>query len=497
MLSSAQEEHMEHVDVAIIGAGIAGMQSAFLLTSLGRRTALIEASPWIGGSFHLLDRTFPTDSCGLCFMEAGPAPAFCPTLESARSPLVSLHTLTQVTAVEGEAGDFRLTLRRQPRYVDPARCTACGECLTVCPVSGPSFDEGTLAPRKAIYRPPWRAVPRAFVIDPALCTHCGACAEVCPENAIDLDMPAETVTLHAGAIIAAPGFTPFPAERKGEYGFGVLDNVVTSIQFERMISFSGSTGGRIVRPSDGQPARRLAFISCVGSRDPAVGRPYCSSICCMITAKQAAIARELDPQAACTVFYIDLRAQGRDDEYYLARRLNSPGIRYIRCQVSTIKQSQRTKDVVIAYWDEAGVHQEEAFDLAVLAVGFGPPAEAQELAKALQIALDEAGFARTSPLRPAESSRPGVFAAGAFREPKDIVHSVVEAGAAAALAAVWTPTPAEAGAEENPTMRPGLEDEPPRLGVFLGEVGRPDAGRLGVRGAVSFTKLTLPTVLRV
>ncbi|MGC8826030.1 MAG: 4Fe-4S binding protein, partial [Anaerolineae bacterium] len=174
---SARDEHLEHVDAAVIGAGIAGMQAAFLLTSLGRHVALLDTAPWIGGSFHLLDRTFPTDSCGLCFMEAGLSPTFCPTLESARSPLLSIYPLTQVIAVEGKAGDFRLTLRRLPRFVDPALCTACGECLAVCPVSGPSFDEGTLAPRQAIYRPPWRAVPRAFVIDPLLCTHCGACVE--------------------------------------------------------------------------------------------------------------------------------------------------------------------------------------------------------------------------------------------------------------------------------------------------------------------------------
>lgn len=474
---SARDEHLERVDVAVIGAGIVGLQAAFLLTSLGRRVALLDTAPWIGGSFHLLDRTFPTDSCGLCFMEAGLSPTFCPTLESARNPLLSIHPLTQVAAVEGRAGDFRLTLRQLPRYVDPARCTACGECLAVCPVSRPSFDEGALAPRQAIYRPPWRAVPRAFVIDPLLCTHCGACVEACPEGAVDLDMPAQTLTLHAGAVITAPGFEPFPAERKGEYGFGVLDNVVTSLQFERMISFSGSTRGRLVRPSDGRPARRLAFISCVGSRDVSVGRPYCSSICCMITAKQAAIARELDAQASCTVFYIDLRAQGRDDEYYMARRLNAPGIRYVRCQVSTIKQSQRTRDVIIEYWDEAGQRREESFDLAVLAVGFGPPAEAAALARALGIELNELGFARTATLRPAESSRPGVFAAGAFREPKDIVHSVVEAGAAAALAATLTPA-APLAAEEAPPLRPGLEDEPPRLGIFLGEAGRQYAALL-------------------
>ncbi len=465
------------MDVAIVGAGIAGMQAAFLLTSLGRRVALLDTAPWIGGSFHLLDRTFPTDSCGLCFMEAGLSPTYCPTLESARSPLLSIYPLTQVTALEGETGDFRLALRRLPRYVDPALCTACGECLAVCPVSGPSFDEGTLAPRQAIYRPPWRAVPRAFVIDPALCTHCGVCVEACPEGAIDLEMSAETLTLRAGAVIASPGFEPFPAERKGEYGFGVLDNVVTSIQFERMISFSGSTRGRLVRPADGRPARRLAFISCVGSRDPALGRPYCSSICCTITVKQAAAARELEPDAECMVFYIDLRAQGREDEYYMAGRIHAPGIRYVRCQVSTIKQSQRSKDVIIEYWDEAGQRHEEAFDLAVLAVGFGPPAEAAELAQALGIELDAQGFARTIALRPAESSRPGVFAAGAFREPKDIVHSVVEAGAAAALAAMCVPA-APGVAEEAPPVRPGLEDEPPRLGIFLGGAGRQYAAPL-------------------
>lgn len=467
-----QHQDAGWADAAIVGAGIAGMAAALLLADMGRRVALIERAPWIGGSMHLLDRTFPTDSCGLCFMEEGPSPTYCPTFECGRHPHILLLPSAELTNLAGQAGDFHLSLRQSPRCVDAARCTGCGLCEEACPIEGPSLYEGWLSPRKAIYRPPARALPRAHVIDAARCTRCGRCVPACPEGAIDLEKSEEERTLRAGAVILSPGFEPFDAAQKGEYGFGVLANVLTSLQFERLISFSGSTHGRVLRPSDGKPAERIAFISCVGSRDARAGREYCSSVCCMINAKQATLARELSPGIESTIFYIDLRAQGREDEAYLAGRIQAPGLRYVRSQVSTLKESQRTKDVLIEYWDEAGQRREERFDMAVLAVGLGAPAPSSTLAAGTGIALDAYGFAQTGALEPLCTAREGVFAAGAFQEPKDIPHSMAQAGAAAALAAIATASAPAPDEEVRPT-RPELADEEPRLGVFIATLDQP------------------------
>jgi heterodisulfide reductase subunit A2 len=451
-------------NIAIVGAGIGGMQAALLLAELGRRVTMIERAPWIGGSFHLLDHTFPTDSCGLCFLEPAQSPTYCPTFECDRHPLIDLRPLTRVQAVEGSAGNFCLTLQTTPRFVDPARCDQCGLCATVCPAEGPSDYEGMLAPRKAIYPPPARGLPASYVIDPELCTRCGRCVEVCPRDAIDLDMQPESEQLTAGAVIVSPGLIPFAAEGKGEYGYGVFDNVITSLQFERLMSYSGSTGGRLLRPSDGRPARKIAFISCVGSRDASLGREYCSSICCMITAKQATVARQVDSQVESTIFFIDRRAGGRDYERYMNQRAAHPQVRYQRCQVSTIKQRQQSRDLLIEYWDDAGARRVERFDLVVLAVGFGPDTDLSEPA----IERDAYGFAQAGRRLDPGASRPGIIPVGGLTGPKDIPDTVIEAAAAAALAAPL------AGAQDAPDLvasplaiRPGLFEEEPRTGVFL------------------------------
>ncbi len=462
--------------ILVVGAGIGGMQSALLLADAGYPVILVDRAPGIGGSLHLLDRTFPTDSCGICHMIPG-RPAYCPTIECDLHPNITIVPYTDVVGLEGEAGAFTVHLRHKPRYVIPERCILCGRCARVCPVERPHPYEGMLAPEKAIYRPPLRAIPPTYVIDMAVCTRCGRCVEVCPTEAIDLNMPATESHVEVGAVILSPGFEPFDARRKGEFGWGYYPNVLTSIQFERMVSFAGSTGAHIVRPSDKKTPRRIAFIQCVGSRDMSIGKGYCSSVCCMHTAKHVRVVKELEPETEITVFFMDIRTYGKDYETYFEETKALPGVTYRRSMVSSVHEQPRTGNVLVNYVDEDGTIREEEFDLVVLVVGFGSPPDAQELGRALGVELNEYGFAVTDPFAPEWTNRPGVFAAGAFREPKDIPETVVEASAvaAAAAAAMKAPVPTpEAVAEEAPPER-DVTWEWPRVGVFLcdhrGEIG--------------------------
>ena len=461
--------------ILIVGAGIGGMQSALLLAEAGYPVVLVDSAPGIGGSFHLLDRTFPTDSCGICYMVPG-RPAYCPTIECDLHPNVTIVPYTDVVGLEGEPGAFTVRLYHKPRYVIPERCILCGKCARVCPVERPSQYEGDLAKEKAIYRPPLRAIPPAYVIDMSVCIRCGKCVEVCPTEAIDLEMQPTESQLQVGAVVLSPGFEPFDARLKGEFGWGYYPNVLTSIQFERMVSFAGSTRAHLVRPSDGQRPRRIAFIQCVGSRDMSIGRGYCSSVCCMHTAKHVRVVKELEPDTEITVFFMDIRTHGKDYEAYFEETKALPGVTYRRSMVSSVHERPKSRNVVVNYVAEDGTVREEEFDLVVLVVGFGAPLGAQALGRALGVDLNEYGFAVTDPFAPDRASRPGVFVAGAFREPKDIPETVVEASAVAAAAAVLTSPPAAEGGGGG--VRPEERDvtwEWPRVGVFLcdhrGEIG--------------------------
>ncbi len=468
--------------VLIVGAGIGGMQSALLLAEAGYQVYLLDSAPGIGGSMHLLDRTFPTDSCGICLMVPGRA-AYCPTIECDLHRNIRILPLSEVVDLAGEAGEFTVTARRGPRYVDVDLCTNCGRCAQVCPIERPHEYEGAIEMQKAIYQPPARAIPSAYVIDMEWCTRCGACVDECPADAIDLQMSEREEELEVGAIVMSPGYEPFDASIKGEYGFGYYDNVLSSIQFERMVSLSGSTGAQMMRPSDGRKPRRVAFIQCVGSRDPAIDRGYCSSVCCMYTAKQVQVAKKLDPALDVTVFFMDIRAHGKDFDEYFDRVEALPGVAYRRAMVSSIHEYKQTGDLLLNFVDERGSVQEEDFDLVVLSVGFEPPKGFQALGRALGAELNQYGFGETTLFQPGESSQPGVLISGAFREPKDIPETVVEASAVAASAAglvgqreavARSEVALPGQATEAPEQR-DISLEWPRVGVFVcdcrGEVG--------------------------
>jgi heterodisulfide reductase subunit A len=481
--------------VLVVGAGIAGMAAAMHLAELGQQAHLLDAAPTIGGSMHLLDHTFPTNSCGICLMLPH-QPAFCPTLECEARENVHLLPYAEVVSVNREIGKlgigeaqstnlpiYQVTVKHKARYVDAARCTGCGECAAVCPEARPHDHEGWVSPVKAIYRPAGlRAVPDTWLIDMEYCTRCGACVDACPTGAIDLDMADREEILDVGAVLLTPGFAPFDARVKGEYGYQIYDNVLSSLEFERMVSLAGSSVAHLKRPSDGEKPKRVAFVHCVGSRDNRstgsrhglCGAGHCSSACCMYTAKQVALAKQLDPALEATVFFMDLRAFGKDFEAYVEGVQALPGVTYRRAMPSMVHELQQSKDLLITYAGEDGKLHEEEFDLVVLALGFAPPAGMQALARELGIELNDYGFALTDGYRPTQTAQPGVFVAGAFREPKDIPETVAEAAGAAAEVVVylgnWETGKLVDGQPQSTNLPVSqltdVSDEEPRVGVF-------------------------------
>ena len=481
-----------HPSALVAGAGIAGMAAAMHLAELGIHVHLLDTAPTIGGSMHLLDHTFPTNSCGICLM-LPQQPALCPTFECQLHPNISLLPYAQLTALHGQPGHFAASIRHKARFVDPNLCNGCGLCANVCPESRPHDHEGRLAPTRAIYRPPGlRAVPDAWLIDPEACTRCGRCVDACPTHAIDLDMADREEQIPAGAVLLAPGFAPFDARLKGEYGFGVYDNVLSALQFERMVSLAGSTVARLARPSDGLPPKHIAFVHCVGSRDNLCGAGHCSSACCMFTAKQVALAKKLDPTVEITVFFMDLRAFGKDFEAYIDQVQALPGVSYRRAMPSAVRQLQQSRDLLVTSIGEDARLREDRFDLLVLATGFAPPPGMQDLARHLGLQLNDYGFPSSDPYHPTRTPRPGLFLAGAFREPKDIPDTVAEATAAAAEVAAFL----HGGANPQPPAAAldlrDVSDQQPRTGVFVCHC-HGELDPIGIPGLLDWAR-TLPGV---
>lgn len=454
----------------IVGAGIAGMQSALILAERGIKVFLLEQAPAIGGYFPLLDKTFPTNSCGVCFMSPTP-PAFCPIYECHLHDQIELLPYTEVMKVDRKEKGFEVTVLRKPRFVDPKRCTLCEACVRVCPVEVDREFGGGLEKRKAIYLPFPQAIPHGMVIDPETCTRCGECVKVCIPGAIDLDMKGEHEKINVGAILLGFGFEPFSAHKKGEYGFGRYKNVMTSLQFERMLSTSSPTMGNPLRISDGMRMKRIAFIQCVGSRDPSCGQDHCSTICCMVATKQAMIAKDRSPDLEITFFYMDIRPMGKDYERYYERAKTEYRIEYIRSAISSIKELQRTKNLLVTYVKEDGTFEEREFDTIILSVGFTPPQTIQDTAKRMGLQLNPQGFCLTDEFHPTQTSIDGIFVAGAFRGPRDIPETVVE-GASAAVSVINFLTPHRSPLPPKEYPREGVGvNEIPKIGIFLCHCG--------------------------
>ncbi len=417
----------------VIGGGIAGIQTALDIAEAGYEVVLVERSPSIGGRMAQFDKTFPTLDCAACILT--------PKMVEVRShPHIRLLTYSEVEKTEGFVGNFEVTIRKRARFVDEKKCTGCGLCWEKCPSKAPSeFDMG-LGYRKAIYVPFPQAVPNVPVIDQAHCIYfqkgkCGICAKVCPFEAVNYEQQDEVLKERFGAIVAATGIDVLEAKEFGEFGYGRFPDVITSLQFERLVNAAGPTQGEILRPSDGQKPKTVVFVQCVGSRDEDFGRPYCSRVCCMYTAKQALLLKEHEPDTEVYVFYLDVRAPGKNYEEFVRRVREEFRVKYIRGRVSRLFQH----DGKIAVWGVDTITNEKMkidADLVVLATGAVAGQGARDLARSLGINTDPYDFfSEAHPkLRPVETMKAGVLVAGACQFPKDIPDSVAMAGAAAAKA---------------------------------------------------------------
>ena len=415
----------------VIGAGISGIQAALDIADSGYDVILVEREPSIGGHMAQLSETFPTLDCSQCILTPR-------MVEVGQHPNIQLLTFSEVMAVDGEVGHFRVRILRHPRYVIEEKCTACGDCAQVCPVVVPNeFDRGLVA-RRAIYIPSPQAVPAVYRLDPQTCLGlfplaCGKCAEACDARAIDYDMGPETVEVEVGAIVVATGYQLYQDEAVMAYAYMSHLDVMDGLEFERLLSASGPTGGKVIRPSDRTVPKEVVFIQCGGSRNPEHGVPYCSKICCMYTAKHAILYKHRIPDGQVYVFYIDIRAGGKGYEEFVTRAMEEDDTIYIRGRVSKVFPC----DGKVAVWGVdtlTGSKVEITADLVVVASAIVPSEGSRRVAGMLGVGVDEFGFytATDAEMTPVESGVPGVFLAGAGLGPQDIPEAVAQASGAAA-----------------------------------------------------------------
>ena len=419
----------------VIGGGIAGIQTALDIADAGFEVDIVEKEPTIGGKMTQIDKTFPTLDCAACILTPK-------MVDAAQNEKIKIYSYSQVEAVKGFVGNFTVTIRRKARYVDEEKCTGCGLCTEKCPQKKvPNAFNLGLDTRRAIYIPFAQAVPKIATIDPDYCTmlktgKCGVCSKVCTAGAIDYQQQDQLIEERYGAIVVATGYNPISLEKFDEFAYSQSPDVVTSLELERLMNAAGPTGGTLLRPSDKTHPHTLVFVQCVGSRCDGgeKGKPYCSKICCMYTAKHAMLTREKYPDTEVYVFYIDVRTPGKNFDEFYRRAVEEYGVHYIKGMVGKVTPRADGKLSVQASDLLANEQLHIDADLVVLAAAIEPDKTARSLGTMLTASMDTNDFFTEAhpKLRPVESPTAGIFLSGVCQGPKDIPETVSQAGAAAA-----------------------------------------------------------------
>lgn len=417
----------------VIGGGIAGIQTALDIAEAGYEVDIVEKEPTIGGKMAQIDKTFPTLDCAACILTPK-------MVDAAQSEKIHIYSYSEVAKVSGFVGNFTVTIKKKPRYVNSDLCTGCGLCTEKCPSKkNPNEFNMGLDNRTAIYIPFAQAVPKVPVIDPDDCIHfktgkCGACQKNCSVGAIDFEQKEEFITEEYGAIVVATGFNPLKPEKFDEYLYNQSKDVVTSLEFERIMNAAGPTKGQLLRPSDGKHPHKIVFVQCVGSRGQSCrDHSYCSKICCMYTAKHAMLVRDKYPDVDCTVFYIDVRTPGKNFDEFYRRAVEEYGVHYIKGMVGKVEDVDGTLKVQAS---DLLANEQMVLDadMVVLATAVEPDPSAKGLATMLTASIDTNNFFTEAhpKLRPVESPTAGIYLSGVCQGPKDIPETVAQASAAAA-----------------------------------------------------------------
>lgn len=428
--------------ILVVGGGISGIKSALDLAETGYSVVLIDRAPYLGGILSQLDYQFPTDHCGMCKMlpltNRDASSQYCMRKGFAHRN-IDIKLTTELVSVEGDPGKYNVTIRRQSSGVDPDLCTGCGKCIEKCPIEVPDTFNLGLEKRKAIYLPVPHNFPHVYTIDFEACNLCGDCVEVCPTHAINLSN--ETLEpvleeLEVGAVILSGGTDYYdPSEGKNTYGYGIFPDVVTGREFERLISGTGSTEGRLVRRSDGEPVRKIAWFQCVGSRDIQENADFCSSVCCMHAIKEARLAHEkTSGEIDTTVFYMDLRTFGKSFQRYRDEAESRYDVKFQRARVHTVTRDRESGQLLVKYVGHDSDLAEDRFDMIVLSTGQRPSKKTKELADATGISLNQWGFCEPTPFSSVIASRDGIILSGSYTGLKDISESLIQAGSAAMAA---------------------------------------------------------------
>ncbi len=416
------------VDALVVGGGIAGLQAAIDLADQNFKVAVVEKDASIGGKMIRLSKVFPTLDCSSCITTPKMAAA-------AHHENITVLTYCDLTSLKRDGNHLTASITQNPRYVDQNKCIGCRQCEFGCPVYVPDTEQGGFNMRKAIYIPFSNAIPQVALMDADNCSLCGKCAKICPTNAVDYFQKSSDVTIQAGVAILATGFNLTSIREKKEYGRGMVENVITSLQMERLLAPHGPYQ-RVIRPSDGKEPDSIAYVQCAGSRDKSIGIPYCSRVCCMYAIKQAMLLSGSLPLADITIYYMDIRAFGKGYEQFF-QNAKAMGIEFVKAKVASINQGENGY-VQLRYeaQEEDGRLVTRDHDLVVLSLGMVPE---WNPAGICSVSTDNDAFIKSTmpKIAPTVTNMEGVFAAGVAAGPKDIVDTISEASAAAMEASIY------------------------------------------------------------